>query len=116
MAIPDSFLSPLCQPGEGVERLRQRVVTQVGPDLSLIVGSDELDVATGLYMADATYAVQGNRQNLLVSYAEAEDRRKKGLFGICIDCGCRIDEGRLETGNVVRCIECQKLHERLHKS
>jgi DnaK suppressor protein len=48
--------------------------------------------------------------------AAAFERMEQGVFGICIDCGIRIDPGRLDVIPVAkRCLTCQmKKEERQH--
>ncbi|HKY50245.1 MAG TPA: TraR/DksA family transcriptional regulator [Candidatus Limnocylindria bacterium] len=67
--------------------------------------------------------LQSERQELLAGIAQrdaelatpVEDRARidRGSYGICVDCGDRISEGRLEARpQAARCIACQTHLER----
>ncbi|RMD75755.1 MAG: TraR/DksA family transcriptional regulator [Lentisphaerae bacterium] len=47
---------------------------------------------------------------------EAIQRLEKGEYGICIDCGCKISEGRLEAKPYAKlCVDCRGKWEKLEQ-
>ncbi|GIH80576.1 TraR/DksA family transcriptional regulator [Planobispora longispora] len=69
-------------------------------------GSDLTDADRNRAMLDV--AAQHRR-----SVVEALKRLDEGLYGLCVDCGKPVPEGRLEARpEASRCVECQSRRER----
>lgn len=74
---------------------------------------DAADAGASLSEADRTEAVllsaRGQRDEVLAALARIEGN----TYGLCIDCGSPIPEGRLEARpDAARCVNCQAKHAR----
>jgi DnaK suppressor protein len=74
---------------------------------------DSADAGATLSEADRTEAVlssaRSQRAEVLAALARIEDNR----YGLCVDCGHQIPEGRLEARpEAARCVDCQAKYAR----
>ncbi len=53
-----------------------------------------------------------NLNKTLPALLEIEEEKKKGSYGICVDCKEKIPEERLQIISTIRCIECQTKFEK----
>jgi RNA polymerase-binding protein DksA len=73
--------------------------------------ADEADVDT--YEREKTLALVQSLQRKLASLDHALESVQKGTYGICENCGNRIDPARLEIlPQAVLCLGCQRQYER----
>lgn len=73
---------------------------------------EEADLASELTEADREEALvdaaDTRREDALAALARLE----AGTYGVCVDCGEKIDEARLEfRPEAARCLACQQAHE-----
>jgi DnaK suppressor protein len=77
---------------------------------------DPADAGANLSEADRSEAVieaaRGQRRRV----TEALERIADGAYGLCVDCGDHVPEGRLEARpDAARCVRCQSKHDRQHR-
>ena len=66
------------------------------------------DVADKATEADLGFRLKNNEEKVLSAIENALKRIDEGTYGICIDCGVRIQEARLKAVPfAVRCIHCK---------
>jgi RNA polymerase-binding protein DksA len=76
--------------------------------------ADEADVDA--YEREKTWALTQSLQEKLKSIDRAIQLAHQGTYGICQDCGERIDPARLEIlPEATRCLRCQREYERRHR-
>lgn len=76
--------------------------------------ADEADVDA--YEREKTWALIQSLRHKLVSIQHALDSAQSGRYGICEDCGERIDPARLEIlPQATLCLRCQRAFERRNK-
>jgi len=73
---------------------------------------EEADIAAELTEADREEALadaaDSRREDALAALARID----AGTYGVCVDCGEKIDEARLEfRPEAARCLRCQQAHE-----
>lgn len=91
-----------------VEHLRADLRNMAEPS------ADEADVDA--YEREKTWALVQRLQRKLESVDRALQAARQGTYGICEDCGERIDPARLEIlPEATLCLECQRKFERLYK-
>lgn len=72
------------------------------------------DVASDLFARESLLTVERHLRGDLGAVEEALRRIDQGTYGICEGCGHRIPKERLDVlPHAVRCIECQRLEERI---
>lgn len=77
---------------------------------------DPADAGTSLSEADRTQAILEAAQRQRTQVLEALDRVNEGTYGICIDCGKAVPEGRLEARpEAARCVACQAKADRMRR-
>jgi DnaK suppressor protein len=93
---------------EDIEGLRTELRSMAEPS------ADEADVDA--YEREKTWALLQRLQSKLESVERAIQAAEKGTYGICEDCGQRIDPARLEIlPEATLCLDCQRKFERLNK-
>jgi DnaK suppressor protein len=76
--------------------------------------AEEADVDA--YEREKTWALMQSLQRKLESIEHALESAKKGTYGICENCGERIDPARLEIlPQATLCLKCQRQFERLNR-
>ena len=76
--------------------------------------ADEADVDA--YEREKTWALMQTLQRKLESIEHALESAEKGTYGICENCGNRIDPARLEIlPQATLCLKCQRQFERLNR-
>jgi DnaK suppressor protein len=77
---------------------------------------DPADAGANLSEADRTEAVLHSAQQQRGNVLAALTRIKDGSYGLCVDCGKPVPEGRLEARpDAARCVACQAKHDRRHR-
>ena len=84
-----------------------------GPVASAGYPQDSADAGSTLSEADRTEAIlvsaRGQRDEVLAALARLADNS----YGLCVDCGNQIPEGRLDARpEAARCVGCQAKHAR----
>lgn len=93
---------------EDMEHLREDLRALAEPS------ADEADVDA--YEREKTWALVRRLQNKLDLIERAIEAARQGTYGICEDCGERIDPARLEIlPEATLCLECQRKFERRYK-
>ncbi len=93
---------------EDMEHLRQDLRNMAEPS------ADEADVDA--YEREKTWALVRRLQDKLELIERAIEATRQGTYGICQDCGERIDPARLEIlPEATLCLDCQRKFERQHK-
>jgi len=76
--------------------------------------AEEADVDA--YEREKTWALMQSLQRKLESIEHALESAKKGTYGLCENCGDRIDPARLEIlPQATLCLKCQRQFERLNR-
>ncbi len=90
---------------EEIEHLREQLQEEIEP--ASATDEDSADAAAAIYERGKVISLIQNREDRLRSLDEAIERVRKGLYGICKNCGEEIDPERLaimpETSLCVRC-------------
>ncbi len=90
---------------EEIAHLREQLQEEIEP--ASATDEDSADAAAAIYERGKVISLIQNREDRLRSLDEAIDRVRKGLYGICKNCGAEIDPERLmimpETSLCVRC-------------
>lgn len=74
---------------------------------------DPADAGTNLSEADRSEAMLSAAQQQRAEVGEALGRIEDGSYGVCVDCGKPIPEGRLTARpEAARCVACQAKHDR----
>jgi DnaK suppressor protein len=77
------------------------------------VPQDPADAGANLSEADRSEAVLTAARRQLSEVMDALGRIEQDRYGICVDCGKPIAEGRLEARpEAARCVACQARHDR----
>ena len=90
---------------EEIAHLREQLQEEIEP--ASATDEDSADAAAAIYERGKVISLIQNREDRLRSLDEAIDRVRKGLYGICKNCGAEIAPERLmimpETSLCVRC-------------
>ena len=74
---------------------------------------DPADAGANLSETDRTEAVLHSAQQQRGNVLAALTRMKDGSYGLCVDCGKPVPDGRLEARpDASRCVACQAKHDR----
>jgi DnaK suppressor protein len=93
---------------EDLEHLRADLRNMAEPS------ADEADVDA--YEREKTWALVQSLQNKLLSIEQAMQLAQVGTYGICQNCGQRIDPARLEIlPEATLCLKCQREFERRNR-
>ena len=93
---------------EKIEHLQEELRSLAEPS------ADEADVDA--YEREKTWALIQSLKRKLESIEHALDSARTGKYGICEDCGERIDPARLEIiPQTTLCLRCQRAFERRNK-
>ena len=77
---------------------------------------DPADAGANLSETDRTEAVLDSAQRQRRKVQAALRRMTEGSYGLCVDCGKPVPEGRLEARpDASRCVACQGKHDRLRR-
>ncbi len=77
---------------------------------------DPADAGANLSETDRTEAVLDSAQRQRGKVEAALRRMSEGTYGLCVDCGKPVPEGRLEARpDASRCVACQGKHDRLRR-
>ena len=77
---------------------------------------DPADAGANLSETDRTEAVLHSAQRQRGKVEAALRRMSEGTYGLCVDCGKPVPEGRLEARpDASRCVACQGKHDRLRR-
>ena len=77
---------------------------------------DPADAGANLSETDRTEAVLHSAQRQRGKVQAALRRVNEGTYGLCVDCGKPVPEGRLEARpDASRCVACQGKHDRLRR-
>ncbi len=88
---------------------RLGVTEQDNPGYSTHIADD----ATEVLENSQNHALRRNLQRLLVQANDALVKFDRGTYGLCEDCGGKIDRARLKAlPSAALCIQCQKQRER----
>ena len=97
---------------EDVERVRKHQFE----DLAGPVG-DAADESVATLIADLDHADVGRDLSELRGLEAARTRLRDGSYGVCANCGADIGFERLRANPAaVRCVECQRVHEKTYAS
>jgi DnaK suppressor protein len=78
--------------------------------------SDQADAGTTLSESDRTQAILEAAQRQRMQVVDALDRVASDRYGICIQCGRPVPDGRLEARpEAARCVSCQAKADRLRR-
>ncbi len=93
-----------------IAQLERIVVTeQDNPGYSTHIADD----ASEVYENAKNHALRQNLQRLLGQVNDALEKLDKGTYGLCEDCGGKIDHARLKAlPYATLCIQCQQQRER----
>jgi DnaK suppressor protein len=71
------------------------------------------DRALSTVIRDLSYQLTAGERDMLRRIDEALDRIEEGQYGACLECGKKVQTGRLDAVPWARhCIECQELQDR----
>jgi len=107
----ESFRKRLEEEREHLEADLERlgVTEQDNPGYSTHIADDATEVLENAQ----NHALRRNLQRLLDQVNDALEKFDKGTYGLCEDCGGRIDRARLKAlPYATLCIQCQKQRER----
>ena len=77
---------------------------------------DPADAGANLSETDRTEAVLHSAQQQRGNVLAALSRMSEGTYGLCVDCGKPVPDGRLEARpDASRCVACQARHDRRHR-
>jgi RNA polymerase-binding transcription factor len=86
------------------------------PGEGLAYPLDPADAGANLSETDRTEAVLHSAQRQRTKVQAALRRMDEGTYGLCVDCGKPVPEGRLEARpDAARCVACQAKHDRLRR-
>ena len=109
-AIEQRRAALLAELHEDVERVRRDRFEDLAG-----AAPDRADESVATLIADLDHAEVGRDLTELRALEAARTRMAEGNYGICADCGGEIGFGRLcASPAAVRCVECQRLHEKTH--
>jgi len=104
-----ALLAELREDAERVRKDRFEDLAGAAPDPG--------DESVATLIGDLAHADMGRDLEELRSLEAARSRLADGSYGTCMDCGGDIGFERLRaTPSAVRCIDCQKVHEKTHLS
>jgi DnaK suppressor protein len=71
------------------------------------------DRALSTVIRDLSYQLSSTERDILRRIDDALDRMEQGSYGACVECGKKVQIGRLDAVPWARhCIECQELQDR----
>ena len=71
------------------------------------------DRALSTVIRDLSYQLSAGERDIVRRVDLALDRMEKGEFGVCVECGKKVQLGRLDAVPWARhCIDCQELQDR----
>ena len=109
-AIEQRRAALLAELHEDVERVRRDRFEDVAG-----AAPDRADESVATLIADLDHAEVGRDLTELRALEAARTRMAEGNYGMCADCGGEIGFRRLcASPAAVRCVECQRLHEKTH--
>jgi len=77
---------------------------------------DPADAGANLSETDRTAAVLHSARQQRGNVLAALTRMQDGSYGLCVDCGKPVPDGRLEARpDASRCVACQGKHDRRHR-
>lgn len=77
-------------------------------------GGDDVDLSSRERDRELLLKLQGRNRFYMKKVDEALNRIANGTFGDCAECGCEIDETRLEARpTATHCIDCKEAQERV---
>jgi DnaK suppressor protein len=77
---------------------------------------DPADAGTNLAESDRAEAILAAAKARRALVLEALRRLEDGSYGLCVDCGRPVPEGRLEAKpEAARCVTCQAKHDRMRR-
>jgi DnaK suppressor protein len=86
------------------------------PGEGLTYPLDPADAGANLSETDRTEAILESAQRQRTRVETALRRVDEGTYGLCVDCGKPVPEGRLEARpDAARCVACQAKHDRLRR-
>ena len=86
------------------------------PGEGLAYPLDPADAGANLSETDRTEAILESAQRQRTKVQAALRRIDEGVYGLCVDCGKPVPEGRLEARpDAARCVACQAKHDRLRR-
>ncbi|HLI38446.1 MAG TPA: TraR/DksA C4-type zinc finger protein [Streptosporangiaceae bacterium] len=86
------------------------------PDGGLDYPLDPADAGANLAETDRTEAILDSAQRQRDEVLAALRRMDEGTYGLCVDCGKPVPDGRLEARpDAARCVGCQSKHDRLRR-
>lgn len=86
------------------------------PGEGLAYPLDPADAGANLSETDRTEAVLHSAERQRGKVQAALRRMSEGTYGLCVDCGRPVPEGRLEARpDAARCVVCQGKHDRLRR-
>ena len=84
----------------------------VEPNEGMGYGTHPADDGSVAFEQSADLAMRRNAERLLYQVEQALSRIGEGKYGVCLDCGKRIDDARLEAIPwTAYCIDCASKHE-----
>jgi len=102
--------------------MRNELLTEVknNAELSNEMGSDGVqdigDISANTYNRQILLSLNDSQRAMLTDIDEALDRIKTGEYGICVECGDKISEKRLEVRPSAQyCIDCKTEMEKAGK-
>lgn len=93
---------------------REEVSRQVGPPSETdAYGNHLADTATDTFEAEKAIALENHMRGMLAAVEDAIHRIEAGTYGICDDCGKKIDLERLEAlPSTTLCMPCKSKREK----
>lgn len=86
------------------------------PGEGLAYPLDPADAGANLSETDRTEAVLHSAERQRAKVEAALRRMTEGTYGLCVDCGKPVPDGRLEARpDASRCLVCQGKHDRLRR-
>jgi DnaK suppressor protein len=77
---------------------------------------DPADAGTNLAESDRAEAILEAAKSRRTLVVDALRRLEEGSYGLCVDCGSGVPEGRLEAKpEAARCVKCQAKRDRLRR-
>jgi len=111
--------------GAVIEQRRQALLGEVREDLERVrreqfgelagTAHDSGDESVADLIADLEQADLGRDVDELRAIEAARSRFSEGKYGVCVECGIDIEYERLRASPAaIRCIDCQRAHEKEH--
>lgn len=75
------------------------------------------DIANEVFETETSFMIKSSEEDLLKYIDNALERMDEGIYGICVDCGDRINKKRLKALPwATRCIDCKNKYEKEAKT